>query len=124
MSIFDYMILVVFLEFFSGIIMLSFTEFISIVCQGVMIFGGVFLFILQYLDIKKFGNVDGFFIFVCFNLLVVNIFRIMFWQELLVKIIYIIIIDQLDFLYDIFQKQIYMFLYRFLFLFFVIKEVL
>lgn len=75
----DYMIPAVLLEPFSGITMPSLTEFISIVCQGAMIFGGVFPFIPQYLDIKKSGNADGFSTFVCLNLLVANILRIMFW---------------------------------------------
>lgn len=80
----DYMIPAVLLEPFSGITMSSLTEFISIFCQGAMIFGGVFPFIPQYLDIKKSGNADGFSTFVCLNLLIANILRIMFWYVLYV----------------------------------------
>lgn len=75
----DYMIPAVLLEPFSGITMPNIIEIISIGCQGAMIFGGVIPFIPQYLDIKKSGNADGFSTFVCLNLLIANILRILFW---------------------------------------------
>ncbi|XP_078337436.1 solute carrier family 66 member 2-like isoform X2 [Crassostrea virginica] len=75
----DYMIPAVLLEPFSGLTMPSLLEMISIGCQGAMIFGGVIPFIPQYLDIKRSGNADGFSTFVCLNLLIANILRILFW---------------------------------------------
>ncbi|KAK3086649.1 hypothetical protein FSP39_021387 [Pinctada imbricata] len=58
---------------------LTLLNIISLICQGAMIFGGVFPFVPQYIDIKRSGNAEGFSLFVCLNLLIANILRILFW---------------------------------------------
>ena len=58
---------------------LTLTNIVSTVAAGAMIFGGVFPFIPQYRDIKRTKNAEGFSTFVCLNLLMANILRILFW---------------------------------------------
>ncbi|XP_052816137.1 solute carrier family 66 member 2-like [Mya arenaria] len=58
---------------------LTFASIASIVAAGAMIIGGVFPFIPQYRDIYRSQNADGFSLYVCLNLLIANILRILFW---------------------------------------------
>ncbi|KAK7114304.1 solute carrier family 66 member 2-like isoform X2 [Littorina saxatilis] len=58
---------------------LSLLDIVSIFSQGAMLLGGVFPFIPQYLDIHRTSNTEGFSLFVCLNLLIAHILRIMFW---------------------------------------------
>lgn len=58
---------------------LTLTNFVRIFSAGAMIFGGVFPFLPQYRDIKRTKNAEGFSTFVCLNLLIANILRILFW---------------------------------------------
>lgn len=57
----------------------SLLHVISIGAQTAMVLGGVVPFIPQYLDIRKTHNTEGFSLFVCLNLLIAHILRIMFW---------------------------------------------
>ena len=52
---------------------------INWVAAGAMIFGGAVPFIPQYLDIRRTHNAEGFSMFVCLNLIVANVLRILFW---------------------------------------------
>ena len=58
---------------------ISLLHVISIGAQTAMVLGGVVPFIPQYLDIRKTHNTEGFSLFVCLNLLIAHILRIMFW---------------------------------------------
>lgn len=58
---------------------MSISGLISWVAALAMVFGGVFPFIPQYRDIYRSQNAEGFSTFVCLNLLIANILRILFW---------------------------------------------
>ncbi|XP_060570613.1 solute carrier family 66 member 2-like isoform X2 [Ruditapes philippinarum] len=58
---------------------MSISGLISTVAALAMVFGGVFPFIPQYRDIYRSQNAEGFSLFVCLNLLIANILRILFW---------------------------------------------
>lgn len=58
---------------------LTLTNVVRIASAAAMIFGGVFPFIPQYRDIRRTKNAEGFSTFVCLNLLIANILRILFW---------------------------------------------
>lgn len=58
---------------------LTLTNLIRIGSASAMIFGGIPPFIPQYRDIRRTKNAEGFSTFVCLNLLIANILRIMFW---------------------------------------------
>ena len=51
----------------------------ELIAVGAMVFGGIVPFIPQYMVIQRTGSAEGFSTFVCFTLLVSNIFRILFW---------------------------------------------
>ncbi|XP_076449408.1 solute carrier family 66 member 2-like isoform X2 [Babylonia areolata] len=55
------------------------TDIISFGAQAAMVLGGTVPFIPQYLDIRQTHNTEGFSLFVCLNLLIAHILRIMFW---------------------------------------------
>lgn len=57
----------------------SVVEIISFASQAAMVLGGTVPFIPQYLDIHRTHNTEGFSLFVCLNLLIAHILRIMFW---------------------------------------------
>jgi len=57
----------------------SLAGLVSTVAAGAMVIGGVFPFIPQYRDIHRSQNADGFSLYVCLNLLIANILRILFW---------------------------------------------
>ena len=52
---------------------------VSFFSEWAMILGGTVPFIPQYMDIYKTHNTEGFSLFVCLNLLIAHILRIMFW---------------------------------------------
>lgn len=54
-------------------------ELITFVSVCAMVFGGVVPFIPQMLLIRRTRSCDGFNTLVCFNLMIANILRIMFW---------------------------------------------
>ncbi|KAL4235203.1 PQ-loop repeat-containing protein 1 [Mactra antiquata] len=58
---------------------MSLAGLVSTVAALAMVFGGVFPFIPQYRDIYRSQNAEGFSLFVCLNLLIANILRILFW---------------------------------------------
>lgn len=57
----------------------QFTQLVSFVASGFMIFGGVVPYIPQYRIISRSRNAQGFSTLVCLALLVANILRILFW---------------------------------------------
>ncbi|XP_053556802.1 solute carrier family 66 member 2 [Bombina bombina] len=52
---------------------------LSWIASSFIIFGGAIPYIPQYQEIKRTSNADGFSTWVCFVLIVANIFRILFW---------------------------------------------
>lgn len=69
------------IQTFGGISIMgtSLLNIISVGAQTAMVLGGVVPFIPQYLDIRRTHNTEGFSLFVCLNLLIAHILRIMFW---------------------------------------------
>lgn len=57
----------------------GFTQLVSIIASGFMIFGGIVPYIPQYRMISRSRNAQGFSTLVCLSLLVANILRILFW---------------------------------------------
>lgn len=58
---------------------MSFTQAVSFLASGAIIFGGIIPFVPQYLEIKRTRNADGFSTYVCLTLLIANILRVLFW---------------------------------------------
>jgi len=52
---------------------------VSLVAEGAMVFGGVVPFVPQISQIRKTRTCEGFNTLVCFNLMIANILRILFW---------------------------------------------
>lgn len=57
----------------------GFTQLVSFIASGFMVFGGIVPYMPQYQMIKRSRNAQGFSTLVCLSLLVANILRILFW---------------------------------------------
>lgn len=66
-------------EEISNLNVFAFSQLVSIIASGFMIFGGIFPYIPQYQIIRRSRNAQGFSTLVCLSLLVANILRILFW---------------------------------------------
>jgi len=62
-----------------GGVYIMFTELVTWISIGSIIFGGVVPYIPQYRAIRKTRDSEGFSTFVCLVLLIANILRILFW---------------------------------------------
>lgn len=58
---------------------ISVADVLTAVAAGAMIFGGVVPYIPQYRVMRRTLSSDGFSPYVCFVLLLANLFRIFFW---------------------------------------------